>query len=105
MTGGSGRWTAVPFERDPIITDVALLPEKVLVGLESAVDRRLLRLLSLLVVNPLLEKDLGLVAKESGCVTVVEGVSEPGVCNCCGCHICSIAFPHFPGFCEPLMDQ
>lgn len=66
MTGGSGRWTAVPFARDPLITDVALLPEKVLekvlVGLESVVDGRLLRLLSLPGENPLPEKDLVLVA-------------------------------------------
>lgn len=106
MTGGSGRWTAVPFTRDPLITDVALLPEKVLVGLESVVDRRLSRLLSLPVAKPLPEKDLVLVAERSGCATVVEGESSSDVpCSCCGCHICSVASPHFPGLCEPLIDQ
>ena len=28
-----------------------------------------------------------------------------GFCRLWGCHICSLAFPHFPGLEEPLMDH
>ena len=33
------------------------------------------------------------------------GVVFDGFCRLCACHICNLAFPHFPGSDEPLMDH
>lgn len=41
MIGGSGKRTAVPFPREPAMTEVALLPEKSVDEVVAAVERAL----------------------------------------------------------------
>ena len=85
------------------MTEVALLPESIVVVLDRAVDRRL-RYPLLVSDVVLLENDLGLVFV--GFLTVV-ALLEGSLKGCKGwnCHICIVAFPHFSGLLEPLMDQ
>ena len=97
MTGGSGKSTAVPLPREPAMTDVALLPEKSVVEFERVVE---LALKSWLVATD----DLGLISEGLLCPGVASGLLA-GFCRLCSCHICSLAFPHFPGSEEPLMDH
>ena len=98
MTGGSGKRTAVPLPRDPAMTEVALLPEKRVVELDRAVERALRSSLKAAL------NDLELVGETLVCSHVAFEKSA-GFCRLCGCHNCSLAFPHFSGSEEPLNDH
>ena len=93
ITGGSGWRSAVPLPRDPSITEVALLPENKVVEPVKADDRLLIFWLPVAI-------DVGLL--NDGFVGV--GVSLDD-CRVCSCHSCSIAFPDFSPFSDPLIDH
>lgn len=63
MTGGSGESTAVPLPRDPIMTDVALLPEKRVVEPVRAVEGELKSVLVATEEVRFMEPDPGLMAE------------------------------------------
>lgn len=106
MTGGSGVLIAVPLPRLPTMTEVALLPEKSVVEVERAVERRLR--LALPATDALLPlNDRGLVTEALLCIGLrgsVPGASV-GTGRLCGCHICNMPLPVLCGFAEPLMAQ
>lgn len=106
ITGGSGVLIAVPLPRFPTMIEVALLPEKSVVEVERAVERRLgLALPAKDALLPL--NDLGLVTEALLCIglrgCVPGGSVETG--RLCGCHICSMPSPVLCGLSEPLMAQ
>lgn len=96
MTGGSGSKTAVPLSRDPVIVEVVLLPEKIVLLLEKALDGLLLSSLPSLDCGLVIDGLLGLA---SSSLTPTMGG------RCCTCHICNLPCPDFVGLEEPLKDQ
>lgn len=106
MTGGSGVLIAVPLPRLPTMIEVALLPEKRVVEVEKAVERRLRLALSakdaLLPLN-----DRGLVTEALLCIGLRGSVpgGSVGTGRLCGCHICNMPLPDLCGLDEPIMSQ
>lgn len=97
MTGGSGGMTAIPSHRDPLATEVALLPENREVVPVIAEDRLLISRLP-----P--TDDVGLVSDRFvGFGVAFEDATDD--CKLCGCHICSRPFPVFSGLPDPSIDQ